>query len=88
MTTPNNNEEPTALANVVIIDYADLQQDDSSGKLLAAIEQAYGKDSIGLMAIRNVPGFLKAKAALLPMAHTLVRVALYNVCLCTFSCLL
>ncbi|CAB9530416.1 expressed unknown protein [Seminavis robusta] len=71
--TSHQEEESVAIANVVVIDYEDLKQQDTKPKMLEAIEEAFGPNGIGLLAVRNVPGFLEAKSTLLPMAHKLVH---------------
>ena len=55
---------------VLIIDYKDLQQDQNKD-LQAVFETAFGPEGSGIVAVRNVPGFVDAKTRLLPMAHTL-----------------
>jgi isopenicillin N synthase-like dioxygenase len=57
-------------AQVVIVDWDDLLNHDVS-VLQPALSKAFS--STGLICIRNVPGFVKAKAALLPQAHALVN---------------
>jgi isopenicillin N synthase-like dioxygenase len=41
--------------------------------LQSAINRAYGSDGTGILAIRNVPGFVEAKQKFLPMAHKLIN---------------
>ena len=62
-------------AEVLIVHYADLlkEADEKENSILAVFDKAFGKDGIGLIAVRNVPGFVEAKAKLLPMAHDLVH---------------
>ena len=66
---------PQEEAHVVIVDYEDVRKDPSPGHSLASLlEKAYGSSgSLGILAIRNVPGFVSAKRAFLPMAHTLAH---------------
>jgi len=66
-------------AQVVIVDWKDLVATDehespsfSSPDLANALEAAYGSTGTGILAIRNVPDFLEAKNAFLPMAHNLI----------------
>jgi hypothetical protein len=69
------------VAEVVIVDWDDLVRpspcdnvliDERMNRIQSAIERAFGlKDGIGLLAVRGVPGFVKAKDVFLPMAHTL-----------------
>jgi hypothetical protein len=55
---------------VLVIDYMDLQKEENK-ELQSIFEEAFGLDGTGIIAVRNVPGFLQAKTRLLPMAHTL-----------------
>lgn len=66
---------PQEEAHVVIVDYEDVRKDPSPGHSLASLlEKAYGSSgSLGVLAIRYVPGFVSAKKAFLPMAHTLAH---------------
>ena len=72
MTTTQND---TA---VVVVDYEDVVRHPSCSpvhSLASLLEQAYGSSSgsLGVLAIRNVPGFVEAKKKFLPMAHTLAH---------------
>ena len=65
---------------MVIIDYEELLGGEgfsscsSSKQLQAALQEAYSKShSLGVLAIRNVPGFCKAKQEFLPMAYSLIQ---------------
>jgi isopenicillin N synthase-like dioxygenase len=62
-------------SKVVVVDYQALTKDPSpENSLSSQLEQAYGSSgSLGVLAIRNVPGFVSAKNAFLPMAHTLAH---------------
>lgn len=69
-------------ANVVIVDWNDLVScetiDDRNSNaekqsLSQALSTALGPTGTGIIAIRNVPGFVEAKRAFLPMAHTLAH---------------
>lgn len=61
-------------ADLVVVEWDDLQQSNSNSScLLEVMERAYGPDGTGMLAIRNVPGFVQAKAACLPMAHALAH---------------
>jgi hypothetical protein len=70
-------------AEVVIVDWDDLIRsftcDDAlnlgpTNRIQSAIEEAYGlQEGIGILAVRGVPGFVQAKDAFLPMAHTLAK---------------
>jgi isopenicillin N synthase-like dioxygenase len=66
---------PQEGAHLVIVDYEDVLKDPSPDHSLASLlEKAYGSSaSLGVLAIRNVPGFVQAKQAFLPMAHTLAH---------------
>lgn len=68
--------------NLVIIDYQDLFPSDdptaanttSSPSLLAEhFEAAFGRNGLGIIAIRHVPGLQQCKQELFPMAHTLAH---------------
>jgi hypothetical protein len=67
------------VAAVVIIDWNDLQltaEDNltSTSTMALALERAFAAPtSTGIVAIRNVPGFVAAKNACLPLAHTLAH---------------
>jgi isopenicillin N synthase-like dioxygenase len=77
--TSNAPEEQVSVADIVIIDWNDLQPQDTcttqtSTALAVALEQAFGAaTSTGIVAIRHVPGFVAAKQACLPAAHTLAH---------------
>jgi len=61
---------PEAGAEVVIIDFADLEAGmDLTSKLAAA----FCEGGLGLCAVRGVPGFAAARRRLLPLARTLAR---------------
>eukprot|EP00978_Attheya_sp_CCMP212_P001145 scaffold2373_cov53-Attheya_sp.AAC.4 len=64
MATNNNLED----GGLVIVDYAEIVQDPLSTHTLLGpkLAQAFGSDGMGLIAIRNVPGFVASKRALLP----------------------
>lgn len=54
------------IAEVVQLDYNDLV----AGKdLTAEIERAYGMDGVGVLTVKNVPGFIEARQAALPLAR-------------------
>lgn len=53
------------------IEYSDLAS--GSVDLTEQIETAYGYDGIGLLAVRNVPGYEKKRQALLPLARQLAH---------------
>lgn len=78
MAGANNTKDTSAsssLANVVVIDYAELQKETTSNdeKNFALLERAFGLNGPGLIAIRGVPGFIQAKRKLLPMAYELIN---------------
>ena len=76
-TTTTTPQEDNAVQQqlLVIVDYQAVLKDPSPDHSLATqLEQAYGSSgSLGVLAIRNVPGFVSAKQAFLPMAHTLAH---------------
>lgn len=54
------------IGDVVELDYNDL----ISGKdLTAEIAKAYGFDGVGVLTVKNVPGFVQARDALLPLSR-------------------
>ena len=62
-------------AHVVILDWNDLTNPsgaENSALIEASLEQAYGATGTGILAIRNVPGFVQAKQKLFALAHDLV----------------
>jgi isopenicillin N synthase-like dioxygenase len=80
--------EEVSVADIVIIDWNDLQPsaatatatDAASDNVLESallalkLERAFSApSSTGIVAIRNVPGFVAAKQACLPLAHTLAH---------------
>ena len=64
-------------SRLVIVDYADVAS--SNVDLSDALERAFGGSNtddaspLGIIAIRNVPGFVDAKNKFLPMAHSLAH---------------
>ncbi len=64
MSTKNDTTE-----QVVIIDWKDVAASKTS--IQNDLLQAFGRDGTGIIAIRNVPGFVEAKQAFFPLAHTL-----------------
>lgn len=64
----------TTSISPVIVDFQDISKSpDETKNLTAQLESALGGGSVGIIAIRNVPGFVEAKNAFLPMAHTLAH---------------
>lgn len=53
-----------------ILDYADLK---SSANLTREIEAAYGKTGLGILFVKNIPGYITARSNLLPQAYRLAR---------------
>lgn len=68
-------------SRLVILDYADISSDPSTNDLSSHLERAFGgsldksneSSPLGIIAVRNVPGFLAAKRAFLLQAHTLAH---------------
>jgi isopenicillin N synthase-like dioxygenase len=60
------------MAEVVVLDYAELLADPSTASR-ASMQTAFGPDGVGLIAIRNVPKFTELKQILLPQAHRLAH---------------
>ena len=67
---------------VVVVDFEDLLKEPNAASpenaftpLSSQLQEAYGSggSSLGVLAIRNVPGFVAAKQKFLPMAHTLAH---------------
>ncbi|KAL3798270.1 hypothetical protein HJC23_000184 [Cyclotella cryptica] len=66
---------------LIILDYADITSDPSTTtNISSSLQQAFGGGTssnstspLGIIAIRNIPGFLEAKRAFLPLAHTLAH---------------
>jgi len=52
---------------VVILEYKDLV--DESKDLSSALSAAYGSNGLGLLVVRGVPGYVEARAKLLPLAR-------------------
>jgi hypothetical protein len=50
---------------------AGISSSSSADAVLEALERAYGASGTGILAIRNMPGFVEAKGAFLPLAHAL-----------------
>lgn len=65
------------MTKLVIVDYADLLPDrestSTSSTLLSKLEEAYGKDGLGILGIRGVPKFQEMKQRCLPLAHSLAH---------------
>lgn len=51
-----------------ILDYADLK---ASANLTKEIETAYGKSGLGILFVKNIPGYTTARNNLLPQAYRL-----------------
>eukprot|EP00478_Filoreta_tenera_P000582 GABV01000587.1.p1 GENE.GABV01000587.1~~GABV01000587.1.p1 ORF type:complete len:411 (+),score=177.70 GABV01000587.1:28-1233(+) len=51
---------------VVVLDYESIAKGDN---LLESIKEGFGPDGLGLVIVKNVPGFVDAKQKLLPLAH-------------------
>lgn len=51
---------------LVLIDHSQLR---SGADLSRCIETAFGQDGLGMLLVRGIPGFVKARATLLPLAH-------------------
>lgn len=55
-----------SVADVVTLDYNDLV---AGHDLSAEIERAYGMDGVGVLTVKNVPGFVEARQKMLPLAR-------------------
>jgi isopenicillin N synthase-like dioxygenase len=69
------NQETVQEAQVVVIDWNDLANRtiENENVIVSALELAYGSTGTGIVAIRNVPGFVQAKHGLFSLAHELVQ---------------
>lgn len=54
------------IADVVTLDYNDLV---AGVDLTAEIERAYGMEGVGVLTVKNVPGFVEARKRMLPLAR-------------------
>jgi len=63
-------QEQQQAAELVVVDFEQL---NGEGSLEELIEKAYGEGGYGVMGIRNVPGFVEAKKAVLTKAHKLAH---------------
>jgi isopenicillin N synthase-like dioxygenase len=71
--TERNNGKPTS-RSLVIVDYQELTNaTNKNEELQEKLENAFGVDGIGLIGIRNVPGFVETKVELLSLAHSLAN---------------
>lgn len=55
-----------------IFDYAELAADPSADTI-TRLERAFGYSGLGILAVRNVPGYLEKRETLLPMAYKLAN---------------
>mmetsp|Transcript_15166 Transcript_15166/g.23098 ORF Transcript_15166/g.23098 Transcript_15166/m.23098 type:complete len:326 (+) Transcript_15166:171-1148(+) len=70
----SSHEQTPSASKLVIIDYKDMQSADyEDSTLLKKIDEAFGPNGTGIIGIRNVPDFVKAKNNLLSLAHPLVH---------------
>ena len=53
--------------SVTVLDYEDLVQ--KGADLRVEIQRAFGVDGLGILTVKNVPGFVEARARLLPLAR-------------------
>ena len=68
------NQEKAATATLVIVDYQDLvNTTDENKHLREEIANAFGSDGVGIIGIRNVPGFVEAKLDILSLSHSLAH---------------
>lgn len=87
-----HNKGNSVVGSLVIVDYQELTNPANMDKQLREkIESAFGVNGIGIIGIRNIPGFVEAKGELLSLAHSLANLpeqelkelevpsALYNV---------
>jgi isopenicillin N synthase-like dioxygenase len=58
---------------IVKIKYEDLTNKNNHSKLFKNIEEAYGRDGLGLLVVQNVPNYLEYKNRLFKLAHKLVN---------------
>ena len=68
------NQIEVKIGKLVVIDYQELTSTlCKNNPIQDKIASAFGSDGIGIIGIRNVPGFVKAKAELLSLAHSLAH---------------
>lgn len=66
--------EPLHTAELVVIDYTTLTEPfASSVNLSEQIAKAFGSEGVGIIGVRNVPGFQNAKKHLLSLAYPLAH---------------
>ena len=69
-----STDQSSSSSRLVVIDYQDVASSNSKEDLSLQLERAFGKDqSLGIIAIRNVPNFVNANQKFLPMPHTLAH---------------
>ncbi|KAL7520652.1 hypothetical protein ACHAWX_005369 [Stephanocyclus meneghinianus] len=76
-----NEIDPTSLQSpLVTLDYTEISSDPVTNDITSHLQRAFGGTSsssehspLGIVAIRNIPGFLEAKQAFLPLAHKLAH---------------
>eukprot|EP00535_Pseudo-nitzschia_heimii_P009620 CAMPEP_0197192616 /NCGR_PEP_ID=MMETSP1423-20130617/25343_1 /TAXON_ID=476441 /ORGANISM="Pseudo-nitzschia heimii, Strain UNC1101" /LENGTH=364 /DNA_ID=CAMNT_0042645537 /DNA_START=36 /DNA_END=1126 /DNA_ORIENTATION=+ len=68
------NKGKVKVGDLVIVDFEELTSSVHKNNLIQEkIESAFGSDGIGIIGIRNVPGFVQAKVELLSLAHPLAH---------------
>ena len=71
-----STDQSSSSSRIVVIDYQDVASSKDKAKDLSLqLERAFGgqKESLGIIAVRNVPNFVNAKQKFLPMAHALAH---------------
>lgn len=67
MTDQDIRDLRESITQMVILDYNDLSSPGSS--LGEQISAAFGSDGLGLLCVRGVPGYVRARSRLLPLAQ-------------------
>lgn len=69
-----SNTEKLGYRKLVVVDYQSIVNvSDESKNLRDEIARAFGSDGIGIIGIRNIPGFVEAKNDLLSLTHSLAN---------------
>jgi hypothetical protein len=61
----------TSSSSVVVLDWEEVSASTTSDELMRKIEEAYGFDGLGLLAVKNIPGFVELRQSCLPRAWQL-----------------
>jgi isopenicillin N synthase-like dioxygenase len=61
------------LTQPIVVNYHDLLDTSKGPDVLVMLEQALGKDGLGVIAVSNIPEYAKLRKALLPLASMLAQ---------------